>query len=157
MRTLVGCVIRLVFATAMLCASVASAQEINVDAALAQAEEAREEVVRANILLTGETAEDFWALYKEYRATLGPVQNDQVNLVVEYSKVYTDISDAQATRLFNQMLALRKRESEIKAEYLEKFRQILSPKHAMRYAQIEHKLDTAIQWDAAVNIPLIDQ
>lgn len=147
----------LVVAVTMMCLTIGMTQEINVDAALAQAEQAREEVVRANLLLTGETADDFWALYKEYRATLGPVQNDQVNLVVEYSKVHADISDAQAARLFNQMLALRKRESEIKSEYLEKFRQILSPKHAIRYAQIENKLDAAIQWDAAVNIPLIDQ
>ncbi len=124
--------------------------------ALAQSEEAREEVVRANVQLTADEADGFWALYKEYRAELGPVQHDLVNVVVEYSKIYTDISDAQATRLFDEWLALRQQQTGIKTRYLEKFRSMLSPKHAIRYAQLEHKLDAAIEFDAAHAIPLVE-
>ncbi len=156
MRNLAGWLGSLVFAVAMMCASVGTAQEINVDAAMAESEEAREEIIRANVLLTGENADEFWALYKEYRAELGPLQHDLINVVVEYSKVYTDISDAQATSLFDEWLTMRQQQTKIKIRYLEKFRSILSPKHAIRYAQIENKLDAVIEFDAARSIPLVE-
>jgi hypothetical protein len=141
---------------AILTSSVGSAQEIDVSIALDKAEEAREEVVRANILLTASETAEFWILYNEYRAEPGPVQHELVNVVVEYSKVYTDISDAQATRLFDEWLALGQQQTKIKTRYLEKFRSALSPKHAIRYAQLENKLDAAIDFDAARSIPLVD-
>lgn len=141
---------------AILTLSVGSAQEIDVSMALAQSEEAREGVVRANVQLTAEEAAEFWTLYKEYRAELGPVQHELVNVVVEYSKVYTDISVAQATSLFDEWLALRQQQSRIKTRYLEKFRSTLSPKHAIRYAQLENKLDAAMDFDAARSIPLVE-
>jgi F0F1-type ATP synthase epsilon subunit len=141
---------------AILTSSVGSAQEIDVSMALDKAEEAREEVVRANILLTASETAEFWILYNEYRAELGPVQHELVNVVVEYSKVYTDISDAQATSLFDEWLALRQQQTTIKTRYLEKFRSTLSPKHAIRYAQLENKLDATMEFDAARSIPLVE-
>ena len=141
---------------AMLTSFVGSAQEIDVSMVLFQSEAARETVVRANVKLTAEDADEFWALYKDFREKLGPVQSDLVNVVLEYSKVYTDISDAQATSLFDEWLSLTKKRTKIKTRYLKKFRRMLSPKHAIRYAQIENKLDAVIEFDASRNIPLID-
>ena len=141
---------------AILTLSASSSQEIDVSQALAQSEVAREEVVRANVQLTADEADGFWALYKEYRAELGPVQRDLVDVVVEYSKVYANISDAQATSLFDEWLTLRQQQTKIKTRYLEKFRSTLGPKHAIRYAQLENKLDAAIDFDAARSIPLVD-
>ncbi len=141
---------------AILTSSVGSAQEIDVSMTLAQAEEAREEVVRANIQLTASETDEFWALYAGFRAELGPVQHELVNVVVEYSKIYTDISDAQATRLFDEWLKLRQQRTRIRTSYLKKFRSALGAKHAIRYAQLENKLDAAIDFDAARSIPLVD-
>ncbi len=84
------------------------------------------------------------------------MQHELVNVEVEYSKVYTDISDAQATSLFDEWLALRQQQTTIKTKYLEKFRSTLSPKHAIRYAQLENKLDAAMEFDAARSIPLVE-
>ncbi len=47
---------------AILTSPVGSAQEIDVSMALAQSEEAREDVVRANILLTASETAEFWVL-----------------------------------------------------------------------------------------------
>ena len=131
-------------------------EDFDVRVAVAQTEEMRDRVVRANIALTTGEADEFWPLYAEYREKLGPVTREQIKVVVEYSTVHTNLSDEKATSLFDQWLSLRKKESKIKSKYLKKFRRILSPKHAIRYIQIENKLDAAIEWDAAVNIPLVD-
>ena len=155
-RTLRGWSGELVVAFSVMWTSVVMAQEFDAAAALTQAEEAREKIVRANVLLTDEDADEFWQLYKEFRANLGPVQYELVNVVVEYSNIHNDISDAQASRLFDQLLTLREQESAIKSRYLMEFRKLLSPRHAIRYAQIENKLDAAMQWDAAVSVPLIE-
>ncbi len=157
MRKLVGWVSSLVVASAMMTSSIGSAQEFDVRKAVVASEQAREQVVRINVDLTAEEADEFWPLYKEFRAQISPVKTDLLNVVVEYAKLYTDLSDAQATGLFDQWLSLRKKESKIKSRYLKKFRRTLSPKHAIRYAQIENKLDAAVEWNAAINIPLVDQ
>jgi hypothetical protein len=117
----------------------------------------RDRAVRANIELTAEEADKFWPLYVEFRDKLGPVTRDQIKVVVEYSKVHTNLSDAKATSLFDQWLSLKKKEAKIKSRYHKKFRRVLSPKHAIRYIQIENKLDAAVEWNAAINIPLVDQ
>ena len=141
---------------AILTSSIGTAQEIDVGMALANSEAAREEIIRENVLLTASETAEFWALYKVFRAELGPVQHELVNVVVEYSKVYTDISVAQATSLFDEWLSLRQQQTRIKTRYLEKFRSALSPKHAIRYAQLENKLDAAMEFDAARSIPLVE-
>ncbi|MDH3616484.1 MAG: hypothetical protein OEQ90_08425 [Gammaproteobacteria bacterium] len=157
MRRLVGWVACLVVASTMMTTSMALDEDFDVRVAVAQTEEMRDRVVRANIELTTEEADKFWPLYVEYREKLGPVTREQIEVVVEYSKVHTNLSDAKATSLFDEWLSLRKKESKIKSKYLKKFRRILSPKHAIRYVQIENKLDAAIEWNAAVNIPLVDR
>lgn len=156
MIRLVGRITCLVIAIAMTTTSMALDDDFDVRLAVAQTEEMRDQVVRANIELTVEEADKFWPLYVEFRDKLGPVTRGQIDLVVEYSKVHTDLSDAKATSLFDQWLALRKKESKIKSKYLKKFRRILSPKHAIRYIQIENKLNAAIEWNAAVNVPLVE-
>lgn len=155
MRRLVGWVACLVVASTMTTTSMALDEDFDVRVAVAQTEEMRDRVVRANIELTTEEADKFWPLYVEYREKLGPVTREQIEVVVEYSKVHTNLSDAKATSLFDQWLSLRKKESKIKSRYLKKFRRVLSPKHAIRYVQIENKLDAAIEWDAALSIPLV--
>ena len=60
MKTPVGWLFNMAI-VAMLTSSVGSAQEIDVSMTLAQAEEAREEVVRANIQLTGSETDEVWA------------------------------------------------------------------------------------------------
>lgn len=156
MIRLVGRITCLVIAIAMTTTSMALDDDFDVRLAVAQTEEMRDQVVRANIELTVEEADKFWPLYVEFRDKLGPVTRGQIDLVVEYSKVHTDLSDAKATSLFDQWLALRKKESKINSKYLKKFRRILSPKHAIRYIQIENKLNAAIEWNAAVNVPLVE-
>lgn len=155
MRRLVGWVACLVVASTMTTTSMALDEDFDVRVAVAQTEEMRDRVVRANIELTTEEADKFWPLYVEYREKLGPVTREQIEVVVEYSTVHTNLSDAKATSLFDQWLSLRKKESKIKSRYHKKFRKILSPKRAIRYIQIENKLDAAIEWDAALSIPLV--
>ena len=157
MRRLVLFATCVVVASTMTTTSMALDDDFDVRLAVAQTEEMRDRAVRANIELTTEEADKFWPLYVEFREKLGPVTRDQVDVVVEYSKVHTNLSDAQATGLFDQWLSLKKKESKIKSRYHKKFRRILSPKHAIRYIQIENKLDAAIEWNAAINIPLVDQ
>ena len=157
MKKLVGWVSSLVVASAMMISSMAWAQEFDVREVVARTEDARERVVRFNVDFSAEENGEFWPLYEEFRAKLSPVQSGILNVVVEYAKVYTNLSDAQATGLLDEWLSLKKKESKIKTRYLKKFRKILSPKHAIRYVQIENKLDAAMEWEAAISIPLVDQ
>ena len=131
-------------------------QDVDPREFVAQTEQAREQVIRNNLTLTPEEAEAFWPLYKSFRAQIGPHREELVNLVLEYAEAYPDLSDAQAVSLFDRLIKAREKEAKLKTKYLKKFRKALSPKHAIRYAQLERKMDAAIDFEAAVGIPLVE-
>jgi len=145
-----------VIAVAMLAPSIGFGQQVDPRMVVAKTEQAREEVIRQNLNLTPQEAEEFWPLYKTFRAQLGPIKKDLINLVVEYAELYPDVSDAQANSLFDRLLKLRDQEAKLKSKYLKRFRKSLSAKQAIRYAQLERKLDAAIEFDAALGIPLVE-
>jgi len=123
---------------------------------VAKSENAREAVVRENVLLDAEESKAFWPLYKEYRAKMGPIHEQLIDLVVRYAELYPHVSDEQATELFDGYLSVKDQQSKIQAKYLKRFRKLLRPKQAIRFAQIENKLDAAVEFDAAVNVPLVN-
>lgn len=156
MKKLVGLATAMVIALALHAPSIGFAQQVDTRMVVAKTEQAREEVVRQNLNLTPQEAEEFWRLYKTFRAQLGPVKKNLINLVVEYADLYPNLSDAQATSLFERSIKLREKESKIRSKYFKKFRRLLSAKHAIRYAQIERKLDAALEFEAALGIPLVE-
>jgi len=146
----------LAVALGLLAVPAAFAQQPDPRLLVAKSENAREAVMRENMLLDAEESKNFWPLYKEYRAQMGPVHEQLIDLVVRYADLYPHVSDEQATKLFDGFLSVKDQQSKIQSKYLKKFRKLLRPKQAIRFAQIENKLDAAVEFDAAVNVPLVN-
>lgn len=146
----------LAVALALLAVPAAFAQEPDPQLLIAKSEESREVFVKENMLLDAEESKDFWPLYKEYRAAMGPVHQQLIDLVLKYADLYPHVSDEQAVELFDGFLSAKDKQAKIQSKYLKRFRKLLRPKQAIRFAQIENKLNALVEFDAAVNVPLVN-
>jgi hypothetical protein len=114
----------------------------------------RKTVVIGAMQLTDAEAKDFWPLYREYRAAMDKVIDARMKLIVDYSKLYPNIPDEQAKEMLSTYTSLEEKEVKQRALYLKKFCKILSPAKALRFAQVETRLDMLIHLNLAARIPI---
>jgi hypothetical protein len=115
----------------------------------------RKAVVVASMNLTEDESKAFWPLYHEYRAKMDQVADEQIKLVLEYAKLYPSVSDDRATEMLDAYMNLQRAQVAKRTEYLKKFRKALPPAKALRFAQIETRLDLLVQLQLAASIPLV--
>jgi Cu/Ag efflux protein CusF len=104
---------------------------------------------------TAEEGKAFWPLYEQYRAETGKLGDALVKLVKEYAQLYPDVPDDRARVMLKELGALHKQRVETKNSYLEKIQKVLSPAKTLRFAQVDSRLDLALQLPVAATIPLV--
>lgn len=114
----------------------------------------RKAVVVAAMELTEAEAKDFWPLYNEYRSAMDKISDDRVKLVLEYAKLYPNVPDEQAKEMLHSYTSLEQRQVEQRNVYLKKFTKVLTPVKALRFAQVETRLDLLVHLNLAARIPL---
>jgi hypothetical protein len=97
----------------------------------------------------------FWPVYREYDAELGKINDERVNLIEEYARSYTDLSDAVADRLATGALELEARRAQLKSKYYQRFKSVLSPKTAARFLQVENQLLLLVDLQIASSLPVV--
>jgi len=128
-------------------------QEIATGRAEVQSD--RQAIVAANLPLTEEQAKTFWPMYREYRGEMEKVGDRLVELVLGYAKSSETLTDAQATTMLDDFLAIQKDENKIRTAWVPKFRKVLPSRTVTRFYQIENKLDAILRFDAAAEIPMV--
>lgn len=114
----------------------------------------RKTVVVAAMELSDEEAKDFWPLYREYRSAMDKITDDRVKLVLDYAKVYPNVPEEQAKEMLNTYTSLEQRQVEKRNAYLKKFAKMLPSAKALRFAQVETRLDLLIHLNLAARIPI---
>jgi hypothetical protein len=114
----------------------------------------RKTVVLAAMELTDNEAKDFWPLYREYRSAMDEITDDRMKLVLDYANVYPNIPDAKATEMLKTYTELQERQVQKRNAYLKKFAKVLPPAKALRFAQIETRLDLLVYLNLAARIPI---
>jgi len=114
----------------------------------------RKAVVVAALELTDVESKNFWPLYHEYRAAMDKINDELVNLVMQYAHLYPDIPDTQAKQTLKIYTSLQEKHVQQRTAYLKKFSNVLPAVKAFRFAQIETRLDLLVQLNLAAKIPL---
>ena len=115
----------------------------------------RNAIVGAAMDLTDAQAGPFWELYAQYRAARKPAADRIVALLTEYAKTAGTMTDDQAGKLLDEMLAIQKAEAATKAEWAAKFKAKLPGKVVARFFQVDNKLDVIVSFQLAAEIPLV--
>ncbi len=114
----------------------------------------RKAVVVAAMELTDTEAKDFWPLYREYRSAMDKIADERIKLVLNYAKLYPNVPDEQAKELLKTYTSLEQRQVEQRNVYLKKFAKVLPAAKALRFAQVETRLDLLVHLNLAASVPL---
>lgn len=116
----------------------------------------RQAVVAENLGLSDTEAPAFWPVYREYRGELDKLGDRWVTLIGNYAAKYDTMTDEDANTFFDEWLSIEKARADLRNKYVKKVRKVLPGKKAVRYFQIENKLDAVVNIGLASQIPLVD-
>lgn len=134
------------------------AQDLHSEIAVQRAKDEtdRQAIVAASLKLTDTESKAFWPLYKEYRAEMGKAGDRGWKLIIEFADKYQSMTDADATRMLDEVLSIEKQQLEIKTKWMKSMRKTIPATTIARFFQIDNKIDTLLRLDAAANIPLVE-
>jgi hypothetical protein len=123
-----------------------------LDIAAARAD--RKAIVGANMNLTEAQAKQFWPLYEAYEARMDKLDDRHAAEVKAYAEHYQTLTDADAAKKLDEVIAIRQARLDVQKEFVPKFRVAIGPINTTRFYQIDNKLSAMIQCDIAQVVPL---
>ena len=106
--------------------------------------------------LTKAESQPFWNLYNEYQGKLYTVQNKRIAIIKDFAENYESLTDEKADELWNANMAYAQEILKLEKTYYKKFKKIISAGKAARFFQAENKIETMIDAQLAIEIPLIE-
>ena len=114
----------------------------------------RRAVYAANLGLTDSESRAFWPIYDEYEAKVKKLNDRFLDLVNRYVTDYEKLTDAEAAGMLKEKMSIEKDRMDLKQAYTKKVAKVLPAKKALRYAQIETRIDNMLRRDVYGLIPL---
>jgi len=112
-------------------------------------------LVAENMQLTEVEAKAFWPVYKQYQDELFLLRTRTAKLIKDYADAYETMTNNTAKKLLNEYVAIEALGPKLRQAYLPKFRKTLPEVKVVRYYQIENKIQAALIYELAANIPLV--
>ena len=112
-------------------------------------------LVAANMELTESEAKAFWPVYEKYQNELFLLRTRTLKLINDYADAYEKMSNDKAKALLDELMNIDSLGLKLRQTYLPKFRQVLPEVKVVRYYQIENKINAALKYELAANIPLM--
>ena len=112
-------------------------------------------ILAQNMEFTEDEAVEFWPLHREYELDLNKLYDRRLALVREFLSIYDSMTDDQARKLADDALSLEESRTKLKREYFKKFSEVITPRKAVRFFQIENQINAAIDLRIAATLPLI--
>jgi Spy/CpxP family protein refolding chaperone len=111
-------------------------------------------VYAKNLGLTESESRAFWPVYDEYEAAAKKIDDRFLQNVDNFANKYDSLSEADAKAVLKEKMAIEKDRMALKQKYTAKVAKVLPPKKALRYAQIETRVETIIRSNVYTLIPL---
>jgi hypothetical protein len=111
-------------------------------------------LVADNMQLTEAEAKSFWPVYERYQDELFLLRARTLHLIKEYEDSYEKLTNDTAKKLLDESINIEALRMKLIQAYLPKFRKVLPDKKVARYYQLENKIQAALMYELARNIPL---
>jgi len=112
-------------------------------------------LVAENMELTEAEAKAFWPVYNQYQDELFLLRTRTLKLIKDYADAYEKMNNETAKKLMDEYITIETLGPKLRQTYLPKFRKVLPEVKVVRYYQIENKIQAALMYDLAANIPLM--
>jgi Spy/CpxP family protein refolding chaperone len=153
MPTLAALLASLAFST-LAFAPAASAQEIDALRAAAKTEAGKRAYVGQALALTDAEGKRFWPVYDAYQRKLD-ANNRKLARAIEDAVAAGPMTDARAKKLAGEWIAVDDADLRARRSASNAAMKAVPPLKAMRYLQIENKLQATYRADLAANLPLV--
>jgi Spy/CpxP family protein refolding chaperone len=114
----------------------------------------RKSVYASNLNLTEAESAKFWPIYDEYEAKVKKVNDRFLANLNRFVENYETLGESDAAAVLKEKMAIEKERETLKQQYTAKVAKVLPPKKALRYAQIETRVDNMLRRDVYSLIPL---
>jgi Spy/CpxP family protein refolding chaperone len=121
---------------------------------LGQVNTDKKAVYAANLGLTEAESAAFWPIYDEYEARQKPLQDRFLANLNSFAEKYDTLTDADAAAMLKEKMAIEKEGAALKQKYTAKIAKVLPAKKALRYAQLETRIQNLISRNVFSLIPL---
>lgn len=115
----------------------------------------RQAFLASNLELTEAEGAAFWPFYREYRLAMDKLGDSLVKVVLEYADAYPDVTDSRARKLLADYTSLEEKLAKTRATYVRRAAKIIPAVKALRWAQLEQRLDLALRLQLAGTVPLV--
>ena len=112
-------------------------------------------LVAENMQLTEAEAKAFWPVYDQYQDELFLLRARTAKLIKDFADAYEKMSNDTAKKLLDEYMTIESLGLKLRQTYLPKFRKVLPEVKVVRYYQIENKIQAALFYEFAANIPLV--
>jgi hypothetical protein len=141
----------------MVCVFAVAAQEKPADNMQIVLEKVRADkklLVAENMQLAEAEAKAFWPVYDQYQDELFLLRARTVKLIKDFADAYEKMGNDTAKKLLDEYMTIESLGPKLRQTYLPKFRKVLPEVKVVRYYQIENKINAALMYELAKNIPL---
>jgi len=111
-------------------------------------------VYAQNLGLTEEESAKFWPIYDEYEAKVKKLSDRFLANLNAFAEKYDTLSEEDAAAILKEKMAIEKDRAAVKQAYTKKIAKALPAKKALRYAQLETRIDLMVQRNVYGLIPL---
>jgi hypothetical protein len=111
-------------------------------------------LIAENMQLTEAEAKAFWPVYDQYQDELFLLRSRTAKLIKDYAEADKMTNDV-AKKLLDELMIIEALGPKLRQTYLPKFRKVLPEVKVVRYYQIENKINAALMYELAANIPLM--
>jgi hypothetical protein len=112
-------------------------------------------LVAENMQLTETEAKAFWPVYDQYQDELFLLRTRTLKLINDFADAYEKMTNETAKKLMDEFMTIDSLGPKLRLAYLPKFRKVLPEVKVVRYYQIENKIQAALFYEFAANIPLM--
>ena len=121
---------------------------------LKQVQTDKRAVYARTLQLTDSESRAFWPIYDEYEVAAKKIDDRFVALVDEFAQKYATLTDADAAPMLKSKMTLEQERMALKQKYTKKIAKVLPATKALRYAQVETRIENMIRGEVYSLIPL---
>jgi hypothetical protein len=138
------------------CVMSAQTQSVSADeqTLLKQVMTDKRSVYAQNLKMSDSESRAFWPIYDEYEGKLKKLDDAFIGLVNDFAAKYDTLTETDAASMLKTKMQIEKDRMNLKQTYTKKIAQVLPAVKALRYAQLETRIDNMIRRDVYGLIPL---
>ncbi|MFC2973136.1 transcriptional regulator [Azotobacter bryophylli] len=127
-----------------------------IQSRLADLDSERKALVEDNMDLDEVEGAKFWPIYNSYRTEADKLSLEHLAILMDYASAYNQgaVTDAEARELQKRSLELEEERLELKEKYLKRIAKEVSPRRALRFLQIENRLNAMTVMAISQEVPL---